>query len=50
MSILMMLPLLPTIILMDVPQPNAFRSTFTGLDNTPWGAQRLEAVWTIWGG
>ncbi len=37
---------LPTIILMDVPQPNAFRSTFTGLDNTPWGAQRLEAVWT----
>jgi peptide/nickel transport system substrate-binding protein len=37
---------LPTIILMDVPQPNAFRSTFIGLDNAPWGAQRLEGVWT----
>lgn len=37
---------LPTIILMDSPQPNAFRSTFVGLDNSPWGAQRLERVWT----
>jgi peptide/nickel transport system substrate-binding protein len=37
---------LPTIILMDVPQPNAFRSAFIGLDNAPWGAQRLEGVWT----
>jgi len=37
---------LPTIILMDSPQPNAYRSTFAGLENSPWGAQRLEGVWT----
>ncbi len=36
---------LPVIFLMDTPQPNAYRSVFQGLDNNPYGAQRLEDVW-----
>lgn len=36
---------LPVIFLMDTPQPNAYRSVFVGLDNNPYGAQRLEDVW-----
>ncbi len=36
---------LPVIFLMDTPQPNAYRSVFNGLDNNPYGAQRLEDVW-----
>lgn len=35
----------PNIFLMDTPQPNAYRSIFQGLDNSPWGAVRLEEVW-----
>lgn len=38
---------LPVIFLMDTPQPNAYRSMFQGLDNSPWGAQRLEKVWMV---
>jgi peptide/nickel transport system substrate-binding protein len=37
----------PNIFLMDTPQPNAYRSVFQGLDNSPWGAVRLEEVWVI---
>jgi peptide/nickel transport system substrate-binding protein len=36
---------LPVIFLMDTPQPNAFRSAFQGLENNPYGAQRLGEVW-----
>lgn len=36
---------LPVVFLMDTPQPNAYRSVFNGLDNNPYGAQRLEDVW-----
>ncbi len=35
----------PVIFLMDTPQPNAYRNTFHGLDNDPYGVQRLEAAW-----
>jgi len=35
----------PVVFLMDTPQPNAYRSAFQGLDNNPYGAQRLENVW-----
>ena len=35
----------PNIFLMDTPQPNAYRSVFQGLDNSPWGAVRLDEVW-----
>lgn len=38
---------LPVIFLMDTPQPNAYRSVFQGLDNNPYGAQRLEDVWIM---
>ncbi len=37
---------LPVLFLMDTPQPNAYRSVFQGLDNNPYGAQRLEDAWT----
>ncbi len=35
----------PNIFLMDTPQPNAYQSAFMGLDNSPWGAVRLEEAW-----
>ncbi len=35
----------PVIFLMDTPQPNAYRNVCQGLDNDPYGAQRLEEVW-----
>ncbi len=36
---------LPVVFLMDTPQPNAYRSVFQGLENNPYGAQRLGEVW-----
>lgn len=36
---------LPNIFLIDAPQPNAFRGNIVGLENNPYGVQRLEEVW-----